>query len=321
MATRGAEVAEAAGADTARVWSGVFVGGALIALEQLDEGFARVDAAHSEAVERGMVGIALNALYNGSDFRVRLFRAKEALERAHLFEALRLGGRPSLFELVMTSQAWFYLGYPGRARELSEQALVLARESQAHTFETWIRRDLGSAIAALGDPVEGLKVMGPVDTTVEVQDLVLQLRGAMRLMVDTGDFAGATAHAMTIYARSDWGTLFESRALGDAAVEALITAGRIDEAEEVGARTRVDRPLGRPYQDRMEGRLAGAKDDPGRARELLTKAAGEFEAASHVEETRTRRILADVYIKAGNHAAAETELRKVVATAEERGQI
>src|ERR1700716_488310 len=149
MATRGAEVAEAAGADTARVWSGVFVGGALIALEQLDEGFARVDAAHSEAVERGMVGIALNALYNGCVFRIRLFRAKEALERAHLFEALRLGGRPTLFELVINSQAWFYLGYPGRAREFSEQALVLARESQAHTFESWIRRDLGSAIAAL----------------------------------------------------------------------------------------------------------------------------------------------------------------------------
>jgi adenylate cyclase len=164
--------------------------------------------------------------------------------------------------------------------------------------------------------------MGPVDTTVEVQDLVLQLRGAMRLMVDTGDLAGATAHAMTIYARSDWGTLFESRALGDGAVEALIPAGRLDQAEEVVARTRVDRPLGRPYQDRMEGRLALARGDLDRGSELLGESAAAFESAGYaLEEMRTRRALAEAYVNAGNSEAAEAELRKVVKTADEHGAV
>jgi class 3 adenylate cyclase len=321
MANKANKVAEAAGADRARVWSGVFVGAALIALEDLDQGLARIDAAHSEAVERGLIDVAANALYNGCVFRLRMFRPREALERTQLFETLRLGGRPSLFELAVKSQTWYYLGYPGRAREHAEQALVLARESQAHTFENWIRRDLGWAIAALGDPVEGLKVMGPVDMTVEVQDLVLQLRGAMRLMLDTGDVAGATAHAMTIHARSDWGMLFESRALGDGAVEALIRADRVDEAEEVIARTRVERRLGHHYQDRMEGGLAFARGDLARAIELLTRAASDFEAVGHVEEMRTRRTLADVYLKAGDVSTAESELRKVVATADERGMV
>jgi class 3 adenylate cyclase len=322
MANRAAEVAEAAGAESARIWAGLWVGGALVSLGNLDEGFARMDATHREAAQRGMVGIATNALYNASIFRVQFLRAKEALGRIKLFEPLRLGGRPSVNELGVTSQAWYYLGYPGRARDISEQALVLARESQSHTFESWMRRELGAELGALGQPIEGLKMMGAVDSSVEVQDLVLQLRHVIRLMLDTGDVAGAVVHAMTIHDRPDWGMFLENRILGDVAVEALIAGGRLDEADKLVARTRVDTTIGQPYQDRMEGRLALARGKVDQAYAFLAKAASAFELVDYgLDEMRTRRALAEAYIKGGNTAAAETELRKVVRTAEERGAV
>ena len=322
MANRAAEVAEAAGAEAARIWAGVFVGGALANLGQPDEGFQRMDIAYSEALARGLTGIAANALYNGIMIRIRMFRPKEAIDRVRLFEGLRVGGRPTHLELLATAVAWHNTGYPGRARELAEQALVLARESQTHTFETWIRRDLAAAIGALGQPREALKMIDPVDPTVELQDLVLQLRQVMRLLVDADDIAGAEPHALAIYSRPVWGVPFETRVLGDAAVEVLVRAGRLDEAERVVARTREGDPTAQPFQDRMEGWLALAKGDLIQARESLEKAASAFESSGYaLEEMRTRRALAEVHVKAGDLSAAEAGLRGVVLIADERGAV
>ena len=322
MANRAAEVAEAAGAESARIWAGVFIGGALVSLGQVDEGLRRMDLSHREAMERGLDTIAGNALYNGSTFRIRMFRAREALDRQPLFEPLRVGGRPSVLELFCRAGIWFYLGYPEPARELQEQALVLARESQSHTFERWIRRELGAAIGELGDPGQGLKVMGPVEPNIEIQDLVLQLKMAARLSFDAGDMAGALPHAMTIQARPDWGMLFENRELGDTAVEVLIAAGRLKEAEEVVARARAEDTWAQEFQDRMEGRLALAQGDFETARGRLAKAAAGFEAIDYgIEEMRTRRSLAEAHLKAGDAAAGEAELRSVVKKAEERGAV
>src|SRR5438105_8207900 len=328
MANRAAEVAEAAGVESARIWAGSFVGGALVFMDQVDEGLRRMDAAHREAAERGLNGIAANALYNGLTFRIRMFRAREALARMPLFEPLRVGGRADHLELFAAAMAWFALRYPARARELSDQALVIAQESQSHTFETWIRREMGHAIGALGQPAEGLRVMGPVDLNVEMQDLVFELRETSQLLIDSGDIAGAIPHAMTILGRSDWGgvassrILFESRLLCETAVEAFVAAGRLEEAEQLVARNRSADQSGQPYQDRMEGRLALAKGELPAAREVLTNAANFFEQVEYgLEEMRTRRCLAEAHLKAGDSAAAESELRSVLRKAEERGAV
>ena len=322
MANRAADVAVAAGAESARIWAGVFIGGGTVCLGKVDEGLARMDATHVEAVSRGLLWIAGNALYNASIFRIRMFRAREALDRMPLFEPLRIGGRPGVLDLFCSASIWLFLGYPARARELFEQALVLAQESQSHTFEGWLRRELGAALGALGEPAEGLKVMGPVDPTIEMQDLVLNVKTAARLLVDSGDIAGAVPHAMTIHGRSDWGMLFETRELGDAAVEVFVAAGRLEEAEQQVARTRTADTWGQPYQDRMEGGLALAKGDLEAAREFLARAAAAFEEVDYgIEEMRTRRILAEAYVRAGDTAAAEAALRSIVKKADQRGVV
>ena len=322
MATRANEVAEAAAAEPARIWSGLFVGGALANLGQMDEGFRRMDAAHSEAVARGLTGIAANALYNGCIIRAIRFKAGEALDRLQLFEPLRVGGRPTYLELYATGVTWQNLGYPGRARQLLEDAIALAREAQAHTFEGWIRRELGTAIGALGNPDEGLKFIGPFDPKLEMQDLVLHLRQFMRLQLDAGDIAAAEAHAQTISERPYWGNGFETRALGDAAVEVLIRAGRLEEAEQLVTRTREGDTNAQPLQDRMEGRLALAKGDLTQARRMLVKAALAFEGNGYArEEMQTRRSLAEALVKAGDREGAESELRTVVRIGDEHGAV
>jgi class 3 adenylate cyclase len=322
MANRAAEVAEAAGAESARIWASVFVGGALAFLDQLDDGLQRMDSAYSEAVALGLNGIAANALYNASITRVTRFRPKEAVDRLRGFAALQVGARPGYLEQFAAAIAWQHLGYPGRARELAEQALSLAHEAQAHTFEVWIRRELGAAIGALGDPQEGLRVTGPVNPTAEVQDLVLQLREVTRLQTDAGDVVGALANALTIHARPSWGSDFEARDLGDIAVEALVLAGRLEEAEQIVVRNRQGDPVAQPLQDRMEGRLALAKGDLPLAREALHRAISAFEANEcAIEEMRTRRSLAEVHSEAGDREAAEAELRTVVRIAHEHGAV
>jgi len=322
MANRAAEVAEAAGAESARIWAGVFVGGARVNLGEMDDGLRRMDLAFSEAVALGLNGIAANALYNGAIMRIRMFRATEALDRMRLYESLRPVGRPIHLELSATANAWFYLGYPGRAHELQQQALVLARETQSHTFEAWIRRDLAATTGALGRPDEGLKMIGPPDPNLEVQDLVLTLRQLMRLLADAGDIAGAETHAMRIHSQPVWGNAYETRVLGDAAVEILVRTGRLDEAEQIVSRTREGDPVVQAYQDRMEGMLALAKGDTTTAREMLMKSASAFEGPGYaLEEMRTRRWLADAHVKAGDRAAAEAELRNVVRIADEHGAV
>jgi class 3 adenylate cyclase len=322
LANRAVEVAQAAEAESARIWAGLFVGGALANLGQTDEGFRRIDAAHSEAVAHGLAGIAANALYNGCIVRSIRFKAQDALDRLRLFEALRVGGRPTFLELYASGVTWQNLGYPGRARDLLEEAIALTREAQAHTFEGWIRRELGTAIGALGHPAEGLKFIGPFDSKLELQDLVLHLRQFMRLQVDAGDIAAAETHAQTVYERPYWGNGFETRALGDAAVEVLIRAGRVDDAEQLVTRTREGDPIAQPLQDRMEGRLALAKGDLTKARDMLLKAALAFEGNGYARhEIQTRRSLAQAHTEAGDREAAESELRTVVRIADERGAV
>src|SRR3989475_114318 len=239
------------------------------------------------------------------------------------------GSRACTCSTTSSTNAWQWRTVRPRSRRRRVQTQPASGPacSSAGRWAAWGRSTKGSGgwtfpLPRRWDPGQGLKVMGPVEPNIEIQDLVLQLKMAARLSLDAGDMAGALAHAMTIQARPDWGMLFENRELGDTAVEVLIAAGRLKEAEEVVARARAEDTWAQEFQDRMEGRLALAQGDFETARGRLAKAAVGFEAIDYgIEEMRTRRSLAEVHLKAGDAAAGEAELRSVVKKAEERGAV
>ncbi|HSO93963.1 MAG TPA: adenylate/guanylate cyclase domain-containing protein, partial [Candidatus Dormibacteraeota bacterium] len=320
MALRAVEVASAAGADSARIWAGVFLGGAMVPLGQLDEGFAIMDRSHEEAAARGFHWIARNALYNGIIERCLVLRAKEALPRLELFKELEVGGRPTALDLFARGSIALCLGYPEKARPYFEEALVLAREGESSTFEAWIRRNLAETISALGKVREGLAMLPAREGQQELQDLIQYERLQIRLNLDAGEVAAAVAEAVAVLARKEWGWSGEAKQLYDAAVEALLLGGRRSEAEGLAARTR-DAVTGfpDPYQHRLEGRLAMAGGDAARASEHFKAAVDIFAAAEYrLEEMRSRRALAEAQLALRNRGGAEAELRRVLELADER---
>jgi len=320
MARRAIQVAEAAGADSARIWAGVFLGGAIIPLGQVEEGFAIMDRSHQEAAARGLYWIARNALYNGLIVRCLVLRAKEALPRLELWKELEVGGRPTALDLFSRGNVAFCLGYPAQARAYFDEALVLAREDQSSTFEAWIRRNLAESLSALGKAREGLAVLPAREGQQELQDLIQFERLQIRLNLDAGETGQALDAAHRVVASSRWGWVEEARQLYESAVEALLLAGLQEAAEGVAARTRdaVDVRTD-PYQHLMEGRLALARGDAPLSRGQFEAAAGRFSSAEYrLEEMRSRRALAVAQLELGDRAGAEAELRRVVELADER---
>jgi len=323
LAERAIEVAQAAKAESARIWASVFYGGALAGLGQLDEGYAIMDRSHREAADRGLYWIARNALYNGIMIRNLNLHAREAMSRVALFEALRVGGRPNPLEVFAPGETWLFLGYPEKALALCEQAMVLAKESDSSTFQVWIRRGLAGATAALGHPREALAIIDAREKHTELQDLVRYEQEIIRLLIDAGDGEQAAREALTVAGRTRWGSWREAGPLYDVAVEALLAVGRTEEAAQLVARHRNGEDIGiDPYQNRMIGRLAWAQGELRQAAERLTAALLTFHQADYgLEEMRTRRALAAVRLALSDGAGAEEELRAVVAMAADRGAV
>jgi tetratricopeptide (TPR) repeat protein len=66
------EIAERAGADLARVWSLIFIGGVDVGLGRVETGFARLDQAYREALARRYRFQVFNVSYNAAWEAVRL---------------------------------------------------------------------------------------------------------------------------------------------------------------------------------------------------------------------------------------------------------
>lgn len=323
LARRAIEVAEAAKAESARIWAGVFLGGALVSLGQPDEGLAIMDASCREATARGLHLIAANALNNSIILRLLSLRAKDALRQLSQWDSLRIGGLPSRLEYYDYGQVWFFLGYPQKARAFYEKAIALARQAEASTFEAWFDRGLAASVSALGRPREAISLLPARETQREMQDQFGYALWLIRLLIDAGDIELAVAEGLSVLENHRLASTPQGKALSDEVVEAFVRGGKLAEAERMVALAGTDPDLSQvPYQDRMEGRLALAKNDLESARKSITAAVVGFEEAGFgLEEMRTRRALAEVELAAEKREPAEAQLRKIVELADEREAI
>ncbi len=108
----------------------------------------------------------------------------------------------------------------------------------------------------------------------------------------------------------------------DKAVEAFLAAQMWDPAERLRLKARAAPTVGRPLLDRIEGRIAMVRGNLLVADERLSLAAQFLHDCSYRDdEWRTRRVLAEVKARRGDHANAEAELRSVIAGAAAHGHV
>ncbi len=314
-------IAEAAGADAPRILALAAIGLLLTRAGQTEGGLAYLDQSVHQARDRGLKWIAGNALVNGIIARVEHFRAREGLGLVEVLRALGPGGAQELRAARAEGAIYSALGEPEQARRAWEQALTLAREREAATFVRASERGLAGAYAALGRLEEARRLLLPMrDGERERQHALSDARAAVRVLLDSGDLAGALRETAALIQGAGWVPAAWKRWLYDVAVEALVTGSRIEEAESLVTQLRnadsADGPD--PYLNRMEGRLALARGALPRARAHLVASINRWSDAGYrEEESRTRRLLAVVLAGQGDRAGAEAELRSVLAYAAE----
>lgn len=321
------EIATAAGAEAARIWAEVFIGSGLIATEERQaEGYAILDRARREAIERELPWIAGNAMFNELVTRILTYQPREALERLPGFQDMtlrRLGGpAPDLLE----GGARLYMGEPEAARVVLDSAARDAEMASFTTFAGWARRMHAVALSMLDRHDEARAALPGPSGRQERQDAVPAATSTMRVYLDAGNVDGALAEALAaieLLARrpKDW--VAEERALADKTLEMLLAADRHAEAERVMGLIRASGVReDDPYLRRSEGRWALAGANAGAAARLLKDAADSFRAVEYRdEEWRTRRLLADALAAAGQGDEAERELRGVLLEAQEHGHV
>src|SRR5206468_2219241 len=151
LATEAVRIAEAAGADAARIFAYGYIGDNLEALGKVEEGLQWLDRSYLEAAERGFDWIASVALYSSIVDNLHHCRVREAKERMEHYEA-RFDPRGSRDAGFLQLQAFLAMradGEPDRARPLLEAALPQADEVGETLFAARMRLDLAYVYTAL----------------------------------------------------------------------------------------------------------------------------------------------------------------------------
>jgi len=318
LARQSIELAEAVRADLPRISAYSVMGSALGSLGKVDEGITYLDRAYREAVDRGLYPTAAAAVINGMMLLATNFRAEQALARIELLRSLPPGPHR---DRAMLAEGFAYrsLGDLPKAWRATQEGLTLARQWDA---TLWVRR--GEALLALdqaasGNFDEALRLFPPYDPNAPEQDRAYHLLSSMRIFLDAVELQSAAHAAQMILDGPDWGSPADKLVLFDGAVEVFLKMGRIEAAEELVDSAPKEEVLPQhPALARLEGRLALARGDLVRARDCLDSAANYMQGVGYrLEEARTRRLLAEVKARQGDRAGAETELRKVLAYADE----
>lgn len=198
-----------------------------------------------------------------------------------------------------------------------QEAVTLVRETESTTWRTWVERELSELHVELGRFEEARPLL-PVEGA-ERQDVFGYSVARMHFHLAAGEIDRAAEVARSVLDAADWTVRFG--VLVEKAVEVLIAAGRIADAERLtAAAQREESNAGDPFVGRAQGRLALAAGDATAALQDLVPAAARFaEVGYRIEEIKTRLLLAEAHAKAGDMASAETELSSALASARECG--
>jgi len=324
MAKQAIAIAEAANADSARIFAYNYLGCSLAEIGDLDEALGYLDRSYREAAARGLDWMASSALRNAFSTRFNHWRG---LEAAALIPELRRVSKTSsrdeaLIDAIEATVALYVEGNPEAAKQHFEHSIRL---DQGALEASENNRELSLVYAALEDFEQAQRLLPPMPTNGDRQQIVMHRYSAIRLAFDAGDLRTASQLARLaldlLRGRSPIGLL--ELWLADKAVEAFLTAGDVSAATALTALTRLAwKDPDDPLAQRMEGRLAFAKGDFERARTRLSQAADFLNRCGHRdEEWRTRRALAAAKAALKDLPGAEAELRGVLEVASATGHL
>jgi class 3 adenylate cyclase len=313
-AERAVEIAEQASADFERVWAlqHVAIGWYGTAHE-----FALLDRCFEEALAKGYLVIASNAVYNELWDRVHslaggLAQALEKRERTTFHLWATSGGE------IVKSWALIELG---SLREAFEQARLATERHAglgATKFEWRARLAATEALVELGRTEEAEAELPPPSQANDLQDIVYDTPARVRVALALGRREEALELGRRVAAHDPVLIFPKTVSMG---VEALVAGGAVDEASALLRRAeRASTDLGEAAFALCEGRIQLASGDPVAAREPLAEALAGLERSELCLWAWQARMLAgEAAAKAGDEETARDLLASSIRDAHKAG--
>jgi adenylate cyclase len=324
MAEKAVEVASAAGAEFERIWAKSWVAFALIDTGRTAEAMKKLDETFHEAQRAGYSFIAHNIAYNEAWTRLHLLMPGIG---GRIEEVESQAGPAVITDMVVIATSWARRtgGDLVGALDAAERAHNAAQRGASAKIRWRTALELGEVLLELGRLDEARATLPDPSERAELQDVVYDAVPQIRLRLADGRVDEAVELAREIAAHGDrLGPYLETLAV---AVEALVTAGLLDEAQAV-----VDAGREYPtdavtvYLDEAQGRILLARGEASAARPLLERMAGEAAARGfRLVEWRARTLAAEAgspedlaAVVAEAHAASAVLVRDQARAAAER---
>jgi class 3 adenylate cyclase len=315
LARKAIEIAEAAGADFERVWAQAWLGYPLHHAGRIEESSRMIDSAFDEAMRRGFTFIAHNIAYN--DAWARLHTMTPGVSE-RLDAIASQPGTTAMSEMLEIASSWTLrtsgdlLGALGAIERAHEDAL--ATSSEKVRWRTVIEH--AETLFELGRIDEASAMLPPVAARAELQDIVYDVAPQIRLRLVTSRLDEAVELAREVAARA--GELAPYNDALAVAVEALVAAGLLDEADAVVAAGRKHpSDAGGAFLDEAEARIMLARGEAQAALPLLERVRRHAGAGGfRLVEWRVRTLIAESLAQAGSREDAQRELSLVAAEAD-----
>jgi class 3 adenylate cyclase len=312
------EIAEQSGADYERVWAQAFLALGLIDSGTPAAGLELMDSCYQQAKERGYTYVAYNVTYN--DVWTRTHMGWGDLEsRLERYAALPANPLTTGALGYFQSLVWGARGKLREALAAAERALATYEAVALEKFVWRSNVQIALVLTELGSTDHAERVLPPTSARTELQDLVYDSAAQIRTRLAAGDLEGAAARADEIVAGAEGMSAYgETLAL---ATEALIAAGRADDARGIAGRLTTDAgDAALAWGDEIEGRALLAGGNAPQAIGPLRRAAEAAERIGYpLVEMRARIKLGEAEAGAGDRDAAERGLRLVASQAERLG--
>ena len=318
MAERALSVAEAAGAETIRIWTHNFIGLAYLGQGRLDEGFESLRRSYREARQHDLRWIAGNALHNMSAMLTwgGEPRARESLALAPQLRELNVGIWSTTSPLLAETQSMYFLG---DYKQGVVSGLKVAELGSAGG-NVWVTRfgeiTLSLHFVELGRLDEAKALLGI--THVERQRDSQEAAAIIRYSLIVGDVERAVEAAQFLLETEESATGIAFSA--ELAVHAFVAAGDLDSARSMlqgfERQPWIEKT---PYVLRARARLALAEGNGADAAGLAQVALESFVGAGYrPEAARTMIVLARA---AGDSDSAIAHLRTATRIADEIGSV